>query len=48
MTRIDYVYKICTKQEWDSLKQKNPGMDQKVILKMVLFIFLIKNKLIRL
>ena len=22
MTRIDYVYKICTKQEWDSLKQK--------------------------
>ena len=22
MTRIDYVYKICTKQEWDILKQK--------------------------
>ena len=20
--RIDYVYKICTKQEWDILKQK--------------------------
>ena len=22
MMRIDYVYKICTKQEWDILKQK--------------------------
>ena len=42
--RIDYVYKICTKKEWNFFKEKKLGMDQIKISRMALFIYQIENK----